>query len=625
MQGYPRLSFLIPLFLVLVTACSDDSPSGTGGTADTTPPTVESVTPVDVLHFKLTFDEPIAAAGWWFNYLLIESTVPSPASGINTVSPGDTVRVALATLEPDDRTVLVTTHSPMNGRTYTVEVRGIPDLHGNYIQPGASVVLFTASNLPDTTPPEIATRSPVDDETNVSINPSVSIGFTEPVQDGAGTMTWTSQSGDVAFYRGYATIFGQVITLHATPHIPLAHDDLQTILISGFRDESGNVMPDVQWSFRTAFDARVPVVTSIFPRNGATNVNVRSDVVVAYSKPMQYSGITLSPDFSSTLEWSKDRRTCTLHPIDPLAENQQYTLIVQAGWASDQFGNAMAEPQTAVFSTGSKLASGSIAGTITGDPGTAAADPSGAVVFVEFAYGVAMVAGNNSYSIPHLADQSYRSVYAHKDTNGDHVFSTTHGDAWGEYGVDSYNFFDGGDSVTIVNGGHLTGISFPIFDPSAIWGRLSYDAQVPESAQAYVGLFKADEYQPGDFSPLVIRPTYGTLSWSFNAFYNEIDDGDYYVGGFIDLNGDSSYEPAQEPAGMYGGFASPTLLHVANGADFLNIVITLDAPAPSAVATTSRVRWQVSKPNLRLQRLMERIDRVADRALEKRTVGGQEP
>src|SRR5678816_65062 len=75
--------------LFLVTCSDDDTPVG-GGPADTTPPSVESVTPVDTYHINVVFNETLArsAAEYEGNYRLVEL---APTARASAAAPGDSL------------------------------------------------------------------------------------------------------------------------------------------------------------------------------------------------------------------------------------------------------------------------------------------------------------------------------------------------------------------------------------------------------------------------------------------------------------------------------------------------------------------------------------------------------
>jgi hypothetical protein len=68
----------------------------------------------------------------------------------------------------------------------------------------------------------------------------------------------------------------------------LEKNALQTITISDVQDGADNVMPDVQWSFKTAAvtESIPPTLVSSLPANLATNVSTSSTIKLTFSEPM---------------------------------------------------------------------------------------------------------------------------------------------------------------------------------------------------------------------------------------------------------------------------------------------------------------------------------------------------
>jgi hypothetical protein len=69
------------------------------------------------------------------------------------------------------------------------------------------------------------------------------------------------------------------------------------------------------------------------------------------------------------------------------------------------------------------------------------------------------------------------------------------------------------------------------------------------------------------------------------------------------MNGNGTYDPLMEPAGMYGGLPAPTALHIANGADISGIVIPILDPIP--VSSSASISWPAAKHNAVFQHLRE--------------------
>jgi methionine-rich copper-binding protein CopC len=608
------LSVAAVLLLAIATCSDDDNP--TGGTPDTTPPGVSSVTPVDAFHIDVTFSERVtkSSAEDDDNYSITESTPAPLSSRADLIAPGDPMQIVGLTLKGDGRTVTVTTGGSMAGLNYDLTVDGVSDTQGNTIGDPIGRT-FTGSSAPDENAPQIVSRSPADGATNVPIGTSVTFQFSEAVtyaSVSAGA-SWTSQTGPVPF-----TLQQDGTTFALIPAALLANNALQTITLQGVQDFAGNTMTDTEWSFTTTSmaDNTPPTLVSTTPTNNATNVDVNTNLSLTFSEAvnqLEFNVVATPDPGDGEATWSNGGKTVTFDPLDPLFDDQQYVLTIYPGGVLDLAGNGIEGLHQVVFTTGSALETGRIAGTMAGDAGTAAADPTGATVIAtsgipfegEFDIaGSAIVAGNNTYNVQHLADDVYYLISV-LDTNDDGNLDPGDGDAIGAYGVNFFTMDFEPDSVEVVGGAAVTGINFALFDPSAITGSISYSGAYAEGFwTVYVGLFTTTDFNAEPFAGAnAYWPEYPL--WGFNSLDQTLPDDTYYVAAFIDVNSNASYDPATDPAGAYGGIMSPTPLNVANGSDHTGIVIPLVDPL--IASATASVTWPTSKQNAKFQRLCDAV------------------
>jgi hypothetical protein len=505
----------------------------------------------------------------------------------------------------------------MAGLNCNLSVTGVRDVQGNF-NPAPVNLVFAGSVVPDQIPPAIASRSPAPGATAVTLEGRVVIHFSEPVAHPH--FTWTSSEGAVSFSWGYGYIypgFGTTYDLHANR---LEKNTKYTITASFGTDLAGNVMSDTQWSFTTLYssDSTPPRLVSSTPANLATNVDINADFSLTFSEAISDHPlfIDIGPSAGDASYWfSDDGKTLTYDPQEPLLEDQQYTLTMLPGIIQDRAGNTNTAVQTLVFTTGSMIGNGSIAGTISGDPGSAAADPTGGILvaasqpyFDEYA-GITTVAVNNTYSVSHLPDGTYYSM-AVLDTNKDGYISAFLGDAIGVYGITSFSGLVP-EPVTIANGQHVTGINFHMLDPVSLRGSVAYSGTHAHDASGYqlkVGLFDTAGWSA---AALPVARGFGRwpdlTEWRFNQFYQRFPDGDYYVGAFLDLDDDDVWNSGVEPAGMYGAWFAPKVVHVTNGNDIQGIVIEMVDPAPTTSALS--VTWPAPNNNEAFNRMCDGMDR----------------
>jgi hypothetical protein len=609
MEIRSRIPLLATLLLVLgLAACSDDdSPTG-GGTPDTTPPGVTTVTPVDAFHIDVTFNEQVSksSAEDDSHYSLTQATVVAAAPRGELGAPGDPVAIAAASLKTDQKTVTLSTETSMAGLNLGLSVQGVADTHGNDITEPVGKT-FTGSSDPDVTAPTIASRSPAPGATNVPVGTTVTIQFSEPVTTVSfnNGVTWSSGGGPVTF-----SVQEDQATFVLTPGGPLNKNTVYTVSVTGVEDPAGNAVTTTEWSFTTTnvADHTPPTLVSSSPANLATNVDVNTNLSATFSEPIDQDNfyVSVAPDpGDGTATWSPDGKTVTFDPDVPLLDNQQYTIAVYPDDVFDLAGNSFADFRTVVFTTGSALEAGSIAGTISGDPGTAAADPTGAFVIVSDGNQIiatTIVADNNTYLVSHLPDGQYYLACA-LETSGDGFLDPTSGDAAGAYGVNLVDFEP--DSVVIAGGNHATGKNFAIYDASSITGTVTYGGtHANESHLLHVGLFSTAGFSPTDDPLFTYETFWPDAKWYFSQWEWEYPDGNYYVGAFLDVNDNFTFEPGIDPSGFYGGLPTPTSLHVANGSDVVGIVIPMVDPAPGA-SSSAISAWPAAKHDAKLQRLFD--------------------
>ncbi|HEX5133282.1 MAG TPA: Ig-like domain-containing protein [Candidatus Krumholzibacteria bacterium] len=613
-------SSLLALPLVLaIASCGSDSTST--APPDTTPPAVTSVTAVDLFHVDVTFNEAVqrASAEQSSNYI-IRILPPAMAT--------DTLTIAFATLGTDQRTVTLSTWA-MGPAEYSIGIAGVKDASGNAIQTPV-VTTFNGTDAADTTPPVLVDRSPTPGATGVGVGQPVTLRFSEVVDLTAGGSDpeWvvTGGGGPVSFQTeqvGYAE-FALV------QDAPLAAGTQYTVTLNGVLDAGGNPMPGTSWSFTTTnqTDTTPPTIVSTVPANNATNVSISGDFKITFSEPINQSVFEaqLTPDpGDGTVSWSNGGKTLTFDPDAPLLANQVYTLAVLPGAYQDLAGNKNTQLYTVIFSTGATLPAGSFAGTLTGHPGSAAADPTGALVvattalvFDEGAFdilGSAVVKANDTYDILHLPDTVYYP-FAIKDVNGDNDLDPSTGDAVGIYGVNFLTNDFEPDSVTISGGNRVTGVDFVLTDLSAITGTVSYTGTYAgDFYTLIIALFDTTAFSPTNFP---VR--YSMQSWPydtsfrFNALDNALADGTYYVGAILDVNNSVAYEPGVDPVGLYGGIDTPIPVHIANGSDALGLNVSMTDPAPGTRASAATTGPRLPPPVHRapwLAKLAEAIHRDA--------------
>ncbi len=325
---------------------------------DTTPPTVLSTTPVNGASGvalstapTATFSEPMNNATLTAStFTLAETSSGTPVSGSVGVS-GNT-----ATFTPS---------AALLGNTqYTATITtGARDVAGNALAGNFSWV-FTTTTPPDTTPPTVVSRFPTNGATNVALNSTVMITFSEPMNNATlNTTTFTLVvTGNGAPVPGSVGVSGNTATF--TPAANLAGSTQYTATVStGAQDLAGNAIAlPASWSFTTTTppDTTPPTVSSVTPSSGATGVAVGTTVTATFSEAMDNSTLTTG-NFSVVVTSNSavvsgsinvSGNTATFTPSAALTPSTQYTATLNTS-VRDLAGNNLAIQFAWSFTTAS--------------------------------------------------------------------------------------------------------------------------------------------------------------------------------------------------------------------------------------------------------------------------------
>jgi hypothetical protein len=252
MKRIRTASFVLGSLLLAGTlACSDDDDPVTGGTSDTVPPTVASVTPLDDYHVQINFNERVTreTAQDESNYTLTEAA-PAPIVR-GAVAPGDPHEIGAVSLSENETWVMLVTSQSMNGLNFDLVVRNVSDVLGNLIGEEGSGQSFTASDTPDDTAPIVLSHGPAANAINVVTDPTVVVVFSDAIE--SASTSWTSGAGDPPYT---VEIDGATLTL--TPNEALAYNTTYTVTVRG-TDFAGNEQAsETTWSFTTRYNYPAP-------------------------------------------------------------------------------------------------------------------------------------------------------------------------------------------------------------------------------------------------------------------------------------------------------------------------------------------------------------------------------
>lgn len=212
----------------------------------------------------------------------------------------------------------------------------------------------------DKTPPVITSVTPSDGESNVSTIATVSFTFSEPVKPYEGNIhIEAGEASELIDVHSDRISFSEDKKTVTVTHQPFFNIDTVTIMVerSSFTDLANNSLEySYSWSFTV--DQTPPVIISVTPANGATNVAPDATVSFTFNEPVrQYEGnihiITsegseLIDVHGDKISFSEDRRTVTVQH-EPFLNN--VTIMVEGASFTDLSFNNLRNSYSWSFTT----------------------------------------------------------------------------------------------------------------------------------------------------------------------------------------------------------------------------------------------------------------------------------
>jgi hypothetical protein len=233
-------------------------------------------------------------------------------------------------------------------------------------------------------------------------------------------------------------------------------------------------------------------VTAISPAHGETNVSLAADLSITFSAALDTGfrftnldlpvNLELHPDTAfaalTSYSFSADLRTIHFHDLN-LQPNTRYALLVTGGRSVSR--TPLSRPETAVFSTGAVLPSGSVGGTISYTGGA-----SGAVVgvFSSLDEGAtvsfAIAESNGDYTAPFLPGGNYFALSI-KDMNLDGEINPGKVDPIGGFDPDANKLVN---QFTLPGGTSLGGINITLRNSTPKTARELYSPTIENLAKS---------------------------------------------------------------------------------------------------------------------------------------------
>ncbi len=219
-------------------------------TEDTTKPFLTKVTPLTHSQLQVRFSEPLDTASFATARISVQDTVTLQS-----------VPLLLQSLDRGDSTAaIVLTAAPIDsGKMYRLSVEGVRDRAGNVIDPANARYDFTGIAVRDTLKPTLQIVGLRDSITNIPLEQSFEIRFSEPVDQMAasdGLALLDSLKTPVASSVSWPTASSVILT----PRQPLSSRSWYTIrvVMDSVRDRWGNGYQDSVWVLRfQSLDLRI--------------------------------------------------------------------------------------------------------------------------------------------------------------------------------------------------------------------------------------------------------------------------------------------------------------------------------------------------------------------------------
>ena len=207
-------------------------------------------------------------------------------------------------------------------------------------------------------PPTVSSTTPANNAVNVLIDSNLTVAFSEAVSVSGNwyTLNCATSGAHTAVVTGGPGTY----TLDPSPNFAFNESCALTIIAANVLDQDGTpdaMAANVTVNFTTVADV-APTVSSTAPANGATSVNINSNVTVNFSEPVTVNGNWYSLSCAVTgnnlaATVSGGPSSYVIDPTPTLANSELCTLTVNATNVVDQDGtpNAMAANFSSSFTT----------------------------------------------------------------------------------------------------------------------------------------------------------------------------------------------------------------------------------------------------------------------------------
>ncbi|MGE0867977.1 MAG: Ig-like domain-containing protein [Kofleriaceae bacterium] len=195
----------------------------------------------------------------------------------------------------------------------------------------------------DDEPPAVVFMMPVPNASNVSVAPTIIVGFSEPVQGVSEATFMLYGPGLIPAQVSYEPSIPGAALMPA--RTLLANTEHDVYLDSTITDAAGHPLTPVQWSFTTGADLDPPMVINSSPAPTETDVGTTAPVVVVFSEVVfNVSDATFTVDNAGTpidgMVFMSTQDQAVFTPTSPYPAGATISVNLTAG-IMDINGNAL--------------------------------------------------------------------------------------------------------------------------------------------------------------------------------------------------------------------------------------------------------------------------------------------
>ena len=206
----------------------------------------------------------------------------------------------------------------------------------------ANATVNATSSTTDLTAPTIKTVDPTNKATNVAINKTIKVTFSETIKTGNYWIELKNSNGKTVSIT--KSITGNVLTIKPTNNLTKATKYTVIIHTGSLTDLSGNKIALCTSTFTT--DCTAPTIKTVDPINKATNVVTSKTIKVTFTEAIKTGNywIELKNSAGKTVALTKsiNGNTLTIKPTSSLTRGTKYTVIIHTGSLTDLSGNNIA-------------------------------------------------------------------------------------------------------------------------------------------------------------------------------------------------------------------------------------------------------------------------------------------